>query len=125
MTSVRLAVTIVILTWATVALAHGGNANQAPWDVCQAMNVGDSCEFTDHHGDLHRGTCRAFDGEKMCLRHQPIVHTSAKRAANDNIKDYQSVSIAVISGICGISITAFLAVFIRNRTQGFIHDKNR
>lgn len=113
MMSVRLVVTMVVLTWSTAALAHGGNADPAPWEVCDAQDVGSSCEFKDHHGDLHRGTCRAFDGVNMCVRHQPIVPASVERAVDTDFDEHWNVSIALVSGLF---LAIALAVVIHCRT---------
>ncbi len=73
---VLFAVAFLILA-PSLASAHGGNASRQAWDICREAEVADLCEFTDHHGDLHRGTCRSFDGAKMCVRNRPIVPASA------------------------------------------------
>ena len=56
--------------------AHDSNFSQEPWAVCEAMEVNDSCAFTNSSEDIYRGTCQSMSGALICVRNQPIVRHS-------------------------------------------------
>lgn len=71
-----LAATVGYLLIVSPAYAHE-NHNEAPWAACEAQQQNSSCEFSDGHGDLYRGSCQVFSDSLMCVRNQPIVRADA------------------------------------------------
>ena len=105
----------VALALSSAALAHGGNATSVAWDVCTGESVGTRCEFTDHHGDLHRGSCRAFDGQRMCVRNKPIISASDQPAAHRAPQEIRLRTVGASVAAVAALIFLFRSFWVRQR----------
>lgn len=64
----------LLVSLANQAFAHsGGNHNPAPLEACSELSKAAACSYTNHHGDLYKGTCRVFSDALLCVRNEPIV----------------------------------------------------
>jgi hypothetical protein len=63
----------VYLSTPQTALAHSSVINNKAWQVCESSMRSDSCEYTDNHHDIYRGTCQVMSEKLLCVRNQPIV----------------------------------------------------
>jgi hypothetical protein len=55
-----------------IASAHASIINNKAWQVCENHMKSDSCEYTDNHEDIYRGTCQLMSEKLLCVRNQPI-----------------------------------------------------
>lgn len=62
------------------AAAHSTIINNQAWQVCEARERSDACEYTDNHENIYRGTCQLMSEKLLCVRNQPIVE-GGKNAA--------------------------------------------
>lgn len=63
---------ILITLAATIASAHDGHLNDAPWAACNKQKIGALCAYTNASGDVYRGTCRSMNKHLICVRNKPI-----------------------------------------------------
>ncbi|ASJ73021.1 hypothetical protein IMCC3135_14680 [Granulosicoccus antarcticus IMCC3135] len=56
-----------------MVFAHSSIINNKAWEVCEKQVRSDSCEYTDNHEDIYRGTCQLMSEKLLCVRNQPIV----------------------------------------------------
>ena len=78
----KLTIHSVIFVLASLALqsqAHQGSHSDAPIVACKEKKLTNQCEYSNHDGDIYRGTCRSFSDVLMCVRNKPII--KAKKAA--------------------------------------------
>ena len=114
-----------LTTWSSAALGHGGNADPAPWNACLEASIEDRCEFTDHHSNLHRGTCQSFDGRMMCVRNKPIVSAHALESTAEEFESKTGLhlfwsALLLISLLCS---TTLAVLFIKAHKQKAIRDE--
>jgi len=42
------------------------------WQVCEDCARSNSCEYTDNHENIYRGTRQVMSDKLLCVRNQPI-----------------------------------------------------
>jgi len=52
--------------------AHASILNNDAWQVCENRTRSNSCEYTDNHENIYRGTCQVMSDKLLCVRNQPI-----------------------------------------------------
>ena len=55
-----------------IASAHASILNNEARLVCENSMRSDSCEYTNNHEDIYRGTCQMMSDKLLCVRNQPI-----------------------------------------------------
>ncbi len=55
-----------------ISSAHSAIINNKAWEVCENHAKSDSCEYTDNHENIYRGTCQLMSEKLLCVRNQPI-----------------------------------------------------
>lgn len=83
----KLSMHSVVLIIASLALqsnAHQGSHDDAPITACKEKKLANLCEYSNHAGDMYRGTCRSFSDTLMCVRNKPVIKAKKTEVTGEN-----------------------------------------
>jgi hypothetical protein len=92
---VTLGLFLLILSNTPSVNAHQGQTHKAPWQSCEGAQKEDKCSYTNHSGDLYKGSCQLFSEALMCVRNEPIIYANKPSAEdrstiNSKIQEHDS-----------------------------------